>query len=142
MNIAQLIARESIRELVARYNFHGDAGRTRDVAALFAPHGSLELIDRGLSRSATGLVAIENLLDDVKNLWLAETGKPQRVYHAVATHTLDVLSETTARGNAYVSVIRGSGLAEWGRYVDRYVLEGDDWLFDSRRAFRDAVREK
>ena len=37
MELWQLIARESIRDLVARYNANGDTGRFAQVRELFSP---------------------------------------------------------------------------------------------------------
>ena len=39
----ELVARESIRDLVARYNANGDSGRFDQVMALFAPDAVMEI---------------------------------------------------------------------------------------------------
>jgi hypothetical protein len=50
----ELLARESIRDLVARYNMLGDSGRIDEVAALFCPDGCLEIGDRTATRVVRG----------------------------------------------------------------------------------------
>src|SRR3954464_15685043 len=40
----ELVAREAIRDLVARYNANGDSGRIDEVIALFAPHAVLDIM--------------------------------------------------------------------------------------------------
>lgn len=142
MDLAELLTRESIRDLIARYNSLGDRGDSTAVAALFAQNGTLELIDHGASRVATGPRHIAQLLDDVAADWRAAATTAERVYHAVSTHVIDISTPTTARGTAYVSVIRGAGLAEWGRYIDTYVQADGVWRFDVRRAFRDGVTNR
>ena len=42
----ELAAREEIRELVARYAHHADAGRLAELVALFAEDGLLQIDDR------------------------------------------------------------------------------------------------
>ena len=46
MELWELVARESIRDLVARYNANGDAGRFDQVWTLFADDAVMELVTR------------------------------------------------------------------------------------------------
>ena len=45
MEIWQVIARESIRDLVARYNANGDTGRFAQVRELFSPEATMDIGD-------------------------------------------------------------------------------------------------
>jgi hypothetical protein len=135
-------AREGIRDLVARYNYFGDAGRTDEVAGLFAVDGVLELVDADGSHRHEGRDEILRFLDSVKADWLAEaeaSGAAGRVFHGVTTHVIDMSTERTAQGHCYVSLLRHAGLAEWGRYRDGYVLTDEGWRFAFRKASRDGV---
>ena len=48
----ELIARESVRDLVARYNANGDSGRFDPLLELFAEEAVMELPDARLRRDA------------------------------------------------------------------------------------------
>jgi hypothetical protein len=135
---AAALARDAIRDLVARYSLFGDLGRSADVANLFATDGTLEIADTGGRELFTGRAEIEAFLERVKAQWTAEvrvSGISGRVFHSVGTHVIDLVDEDHATGQAYVSMIRLSGLAEWGRYRDRYVREDNGWLIAARTAF-------
>ena len=140
MDVNELIAREAIRDLVARYNMFGDAGRADDVAQLFTVTGTLVVGDRTATRTAVGRAQIAELLTEIKDDWAVESdvaGHERYVRHGVTTHVIDFEAPDRANGRCYVSVIRPSGLASWGRYYDEYVLVDGRWLFDSRKALAD-----
>ena len=42
MELWELVARESIRDCIARYNANGDSGRIDDMVSVFAPDGIME----------------------------------------------------------------------------------------------------
>lgn len=59
----ELVAREHIRDTLARYNWSGDAGRLDELADTFSPDGALEIRafeplrgirDRGFPRRCRG----------------------------------------------------------------------------------------
>jgi hypothetical protein len=140
VDIAELAAREGIRDLVARYNLLGDAGRTDAVADLFTVAGVLVVGDRVATRTAAGRAEIASFLSSIRDDWAAESdagGHERYVRHGVTTHVIDLSGPERATGRCYVSVIRGSGLASWGRYFDEYELVGGSWLFASRKALAD-----
>jgi len=140
MNLEELAARESIRDLVARYNFYGDTGRITELADLFLPDGEFELDDGTELHRCRGRAEITALLESIKQRWVAEARDLKtsgRVFHSVGTHVIDVLDSDHARGHAYVSLIRSGGLAEWGRYLDEYQRTSDGWRFSRRRVFRE-----
>lgn len=137
MDNSAAVAREAIRDLVARYNYYGDRGRSSDVADLFAEDGVLEhtAADRVLRHA--GRTAIAAYLEQIKAQWLEESrgqSTSPHVFHSVGTHVIDLVDDTSARGTCYVTLLRWHGLAEWGSYQDQYVRVGDRWLFASRRA--------
>jgi hypothetical protein len=137
----ELLARESIRDLVARYNALGDAGRSAEVAELFAEDGTLEVGDRSGTRTVRGRDEIRRLFDATKSDWAANSrseDSPPYVRHSVTTHVIDMLDPDHARGTSYVTVIRPSGLVSWGRYLDDYRKGEGRWLFASRRALADS----
>ena len=134
MEAAEVAARESIRDLVARYNASGDSGRFDEMLALFAEDAVLEL-DEGTHR---GRAAIRACFEGVAKR-TGGGGRARFVRHFTATHQIDVLSPTEARGRCYYAVLTDRGLDHWGRYVDAYVLQGGRWLFARRKVTLDAA---
>ena len=134
MELFEIAARECIRDLVARYNANGDAGRFDDMLALFEEDATLELD----TQIFAGRPAIRAFFERV-----AERTGPGRaaafVRHFTATHQIDVLSEDEARGRCYYAVLTDRGLDHWGRYVDEYRRVGGRWLFRRRRVTLDAA---
>ena len=123
----ELCARESIRDLVARYNANGDAGRFDPMLALFTEDARLVVPERRLE----GRAAIRAFFEEVAR------GSPERpppgpLRHFTATLQIDLEDEAHARGRCYYQVLTGRGLDHWGRYVDRYRREADRWLFAER----------
>lgn len=140
VDVTELVARESIRDLVARYNSLGDRGRIDDVAALFDAEGVLVFRDAQGERTFVGPAQIADLMRSVAADWAAASDAAARyVRHSIGTHVIDVAGEDRASGSCYVTVLRAGGLAEWGRYRDEYVRVNGKWLFARRLAIRDGV---
>ena len=103
----ELEAREAIRDLVARYNANGDAGRFDEMLALFAEDATLEL-PGGVH---CGRAAIRAVFEGVAQRTGGGGGHAARfVRHFTATHQIDVLSEHDARGRSYYLVLTDRGL--------------------------------
>lgn len=147
MELWELIAREQVRDLVARYNANADAGRFDEVVALFADDAVMELVAAdGRTRSFVGSDAIRSLLCGTKAAWApvparkdaaGDGGRRHHVRHFVATHQIDVLDRDHARGRSYFLVLMDHGLDHWGRYVDEYGTRDGDWRITRRRALSD-----
>jgi hypothetical protein len=135
MEVWEVVARESIRDLVARYNANGDAGRVPQVLELFAPDAVMELGDPGSSTLHSGLDEIALIFTGTKERWTAEAtdrGAPPYVRHCVSTHQIDLRDETHATGRCYFFVIMDHGLDHWGRYLDEYAVVDGHWRFTRR----------
>ena len=133
MEIEQLVARESIRDLVARYNANGDSGRYEQVLGLFTPDAVLEADD-----------VVHAGHDAIRGMFAAAgaafTGAgPLR--HFTATHQIDVTGPDTATGRAYFAVVMAHGLDHWGRYLDDYVRRDGRWRIARRRVLVDGAAE-
>jgi len=126
MLVWELLAREQIRDLVARYNANGDSGRLDQVMALFADDATLE-IDSACFR---GTSEIRQMFERVADQTRSEPGGYIR--HHTATLQIDLLDERSARGRSYFQVLTPAGLDHWGRYVDDYVRRDERWLFRKR----------
>ena len=138
MEVWEVVARESIRDLVARYNANGDAGRVPQVLELFASDAVMELGDPGSSTLHTGHDEIALIFTGTKERWTAEAtdrGAPPYVRHCVSTHQIDVRDENHATGRCYFFVIMDHGLDHWGRYLDEFAVVDGRWRV-TRRAVR------
>lgn len=143
MDQSETVARESIRDLVARYNFYGDRGDLESLGALFWEDGVLEFDMGATPRQATGPAGIADLLASVAARWAADADAqqgPRWVRHFVSTHVIDLEDDAHARGSAYVLVMRSTGIESVARYQDRYARKGSTWRFSGRRARRDPLR--
>ena len=133
-------ARESIRDLVARYNANGDSGRLDAVLALFAEDATLET-PQGTCRGHAEIRALfAGAAERTRSGAKAEAGAAARfIRHFTATHQIDVASETEASGRCYYAVLTDRGLDHWGRYVDAYRRVDGRWRFAHRRVTVDAA---
>ena len=130
----ELEARESIRDLVARYNACGDSGRFDPMLELFAEDAVLELADGAYA----GRAAIRAFFESVAQR-TGEGRAARFVRHFTATHQIDVLSPHEARGRCYYAVLTDRGLDHWGRYVDEYRRSDGRWRFQRRKITLDAA---
>lgn len=128
MELWELIARESIRDIVVRYNTNGDSGRIDAMLELFAPDAVLEVPGQpplagtwAIREFFTGVASGEGNHFELKLL-----------HHHTATHQIDVIDERSATGRCYFAVYTQAGLDHWGRYLDEYSgLEGQ-WKLQRR----------
>lgn len=134
MEMWELIARERIRDTLARYNWSGDAGRLDGLAATFCADGVLEIRGfeplRGQSEIAaflggvTGKIAVDA---DVKPI----------VRHNVANVLFTEVAPGHAQVQSYFTVVTHVGLDHYGRYRDLLVPHGDTWLIKHRKVSTD-----
>jgi hypothetical protein len=129
MELWELVAREEIRQLVARYAQCADSGRFDELVALFAGDGMLRIDDRAPLQGRDAILAF--LGDTGRDL--AASPASGSIRHHVTTLRIDVSSPAAATGAAYFLVVTDGGPDHWGRYRDRYVREGQRWLFGERR---------
>ena len=138
MDLAELIARESVRDLVARYNANADTGRFDQAVELFAPDAVLD----SPGQLCEGREAIRALFSGTRDMVAANSGDaPSYVRHYTATLQIDVTSETTARSRCYYAVLLAHGLDHWGRYIDEFAEVDGRWQFVHRRVTVDGRAE-
>jgi ketosteroid isomerase-like protein len=134
MELWELMAREGIRDLVARYNTNGDSGRIDALMDLFSDDAVLEVVPDEIYRGKP----------EIRGLF-AGAGESSREFdeivfirHFTATHQIDLVDESRARGRCYFVVYTAQGADHWGRYLDAYRRVEDRWLFAERRVYVDA----
>jgi hypothetical protein len=134
MEVWELVARERIRDTLARYNWSGDAGRIDDLAETFCVDGVLEI--RGLEplRGRSEIVAF--LGGVTGNVALTADVKPI-VRHNVANLLFHELTQDRALVSSYFTVVTHIGLDHVGRYRDTVVPDGDTWRIQHRKVSTD-----
>jgi hypothetical protein len=140
MTLDDLLARESIRDLVTRYNSNGDSGRFAPLKDLFAEHAVMELIGRdGSVDRYDGRERLMEIFTGAKERTSSRAASTAPVYirHYTATHQIDLVDADHATGRCYFAVIMAEGLDHWGRYIDRYVRIDGAWRFEHRRVHVD-----
>jgi len=136
METWELTARESIRDLVARYNANGDTGRFPQVLDGFAPDAVMELQDRTYTGHDEIILIFTGTKDRVN-----QPGTATSVRHFTATHQIDLIDETSAKGRCYFQVLTSIGLDHWGRYIDEYRTVDGQWKIAHRRTVFDWNRD-
>ncbi|OBI03299.1 nuclear transport factor 2 family protein [Mycobacterium scrofulaceum] len=134
MEIWELVARERIRDTLARYNWAGDAGDLDGLAGTFCADGVLEI--RGLE-PLRGRSAIASFLAGV-NVDRAADVKPI-VRHNLTNVLFTGLTRESAHVSSYFTVLTHAGLDHFGRYRDTLVPDGDTWLISHRKVSTDWV---
>ncbi len=130
----ELSAREAIRDLVARYNASGDAGRFDELLALFTDDAVLEL-PGGRRETGAGIRSV--FVGAAERT--GDAGAARLIRHFTATHQIDLQGPLQASGRCYYAALTDRGLDHWGRYVDVYRCVDDRWLFAHRRVTVDAA---
>lgn len=134
MEMWELVAREQIRDTLARYNWSGDAGRLDDLAATFCPDGVLEI--RGME-PLRGRSEIVTFLGSVTRSTASTVDVKPIVRHNVANVLFTGLAPDQAQVSSYFTVVTHVGLDHVGRYRDILVPAGDIWLIKHRKVATD-----
>jgi uncharacterized protein (TIGR02246 family) len=139
VDLDELIAREAVRDLVARYNANADSGRFDEVVELFAPDAVLELP----GELHEGRDAIAAMFRSVRERVVASApaGVKPHLRHYTATLQIDVDGPERAHSRCYFAVLMPHGLDHWGRYVDEFVCTDGVWQFARRQVTTDGRRE-
>lgn len=130
----ELVARERIRDTLARYNWSGDAGRLEDLAETFCTDGVLEIRDM---EPLLGRSAIASFLGGITGRVARAADVKPIVRHNVANVWFTGLTRDRAQVSSYFTVITHIGLDHVGRYRDTLVPDGDSWLIKHRKVSTD-----
>jgi hypothetical protein len=148
MQLWELVARESIRDLIARWNSNGDAGRMAEMVKVLAPDVEFSIRDGEVMRGRDE--ALQSLLGVRDGKTPSDTasaatgrylppGKRPSLRHFTSTSTIDFESETLARVRTYYAVLSSFGLDHWGRYLDEFGVVDGEWLITRRTVTTEGV---
>ncbi len=132
----ELVAREQIRDTLARYNWSGDSGRPDGLAETFCADGVLEI--RG-SQPLRGRTEIASFLSGITGNVAARAGARPVVRHNLTNVLFTGLTRDEAQVSSYFTVVTQIGLDHFGRYRDILVPEGGTWLIKHRKVSTDWV---
>ena len=134
MELWELVAREQIRDTLARYNWSGDAGRLDDLADTFCVDGVLEI--RGFDPLHGRSEIVEFLGGVTGSIAVSADVKPI-VRHNVANVLFAEVTPDNAQVTCYFTVVTHIGLDHIGRYRDTVVPDGDTWRIKHRKVSTD-----
>jgi hypothetical protein len=134
LEIWELVAREQIRDTLARYNWSGDAGRLDGLTETFSPDGVLEI--RGFE-PLCGRSAIQLFLGGVTAKTATSAATTPIVRHNLTNVLFTDLNPDQAQVSSYFTVVTHVGLDHFGRYRDTLVPDGDTWLIKHRKVSTD-----
>jgi hypothetical protein len=141
MTLDDLLAREAIRDTLAKYNVSGDRLKVDDYAACFTEDGVIE------SEESPGKFIFRyegrEAIRAWQGRWLKrEPGKDvvhgaSFVRHHLSTSKIDLTGPDTATARSYWVAWTDIGPDHAGYYLDDFRKVGDDWLIARRRVRRD-----
>ena len=132
MERTELIAREGIRHLLARYTWAADRGRAEEVASCFLVDGVLDAGEHGGRWEGRATIRAE--LEAVAAR-IAEAGAaPTPVNHHVSSVLIHLVDPSHADVRSYFCVYTDIGADHWGTYRDEVRMDPADgtWRFAHR----------
>lgn len=141
MTLADLLAREAIRDTLAKYNVSGDRLKIDDYAACFTEDGIMEAEhkDPAFAFRYEGRETIRAW----QQRWLEQTlsgaGVHQATFarHHLATSKIDLAGPDTATVRTYWVAWTDIGPDHAGYYLDTFRKVGEEWLIAHRRVRED-----
>ena len=132
MERTEIVAREAIRDLLARYTWAGDRGRSAEVADCFLDDGVLDTGAHGGRWEGREAIAAE--LAAVADRVAAAATAPSPVNHHVASVLIEVTEPTRALVRSYFCVYTDVAADHWGSYRDVVAQDPIDghWRFAER----------
>lgn len=144
MELWELVARERIRDTLARYNWSGDGLRLDDLAGTFCEGGALEVRGWEPFQGREAIVAFLGGAfgaprpehDEMRGFAQAAdasvVGTKRIVRHNLTNVRFLEVSREQALVASYFTVVTEIGLDHYGRYRDTLVPVDDDWLIQHR----------
>jgi hypothetical protein len=140
VTVEELLAREGIRDTMARYNSAGDRLRADDFVANFTEDGVLESdgVPAADAFRYVGRAAIRSWI--TRFATSATPGDGPRatfVRHHLSTSVIDLTGSDSAQARTYWTAITDIGPDHGGVYLDMFRKVGDRWLIAHRKVRMD-----
>jgi hypothetical protein len=139
MTLDELVARERIRDTIARYTWCGEFMDRAGFADCFTADGVLEIKGSatyvGRSEIIEMMLGVRDRTRSALDAAAPSLGDAAPVMrHFVANTRIELVSLDRARAFSYFTVFMPPhGHDHWGRYADELVREGELWRFTKRR---------
>jgi hypothetical protein len=133
LTLEDLLAREAIRDTMAKYNHSGDSLRAEEFAACFTEDGILESVPSGSFRftSRAEILAWQSGWRDAPS---ADTPRGAKfVRHNLTSSRIELTGPDSAKARTYWVVMTDIGPDHCGVYTDMFRKIGDDWLIAHRK---------
>jgi hypothetical protein len=150
MELSELVARESIRDCIAHWNYHGDARQMDEMVLVLAPDVEFQAVDgdvlHGRAAVLDFLTGVRPRRDDASDprpapnagRYLPAETKPS-IRHFTSNPRIALESPTRAHVRTYYAVLSSFGLDHWGRYIDEFGVVDGEWLITKRVVTTDGV---
>jgi hypothetical protein len=155
MQLGELVARESIRDLIARWNYNGDARHMDEMVLVLAPDVEFQAVDGDVLRGRAAVLEFLTGVRDGKDgadatvdadprpapnggRYLPAGTRPS-IRHFTSNPRITLESETRAQVRTYYAVLSSFGLDHWGRYIDEFGVVDGEWLITKRVITTDGV---
>ncbi|MDB5726546.1 MAG: hypothetical protein JWQ16_3300 [Novosphingobium sp.] len=140
MTLADLLAREAIRDTLAKYNVSGDRLKVDDYAACFTEDGIMEAEHKDLTFAFR--YEGRETIRAWQQRWLEGTAqggvhKATFARHHLSTSKIDLTGPDTAGVRTYWVAWTDIGPDHAGYYLDTFRKVGEDWLIAHRRVRED-----
>jgi hypothetical protein len=137
----RMLARDGVRDTLAKYNVSGDRLKVDDYASCFTEDGIIEAEhkDPAMAFRYEGRGAIRAW----QQRWLDQAVRGEAVHrasfarHHLTTSKIDVTGPDTATARTYWIAWTDIGPDHAGYYLDAFRKVGDDWLIAHRRVRED-----
>lgn len=137
MNIDELLARESIRQTMARYTMAGDRLRVEEFIAVFTEDAVLE--SDGVPEQDSFCYRGRQSIREWLTRWTRPSDEAEQepratfIRHHLATSLIEFTAPGTARARTYWVAYTDIGPDHCGHYLDTFLRTGNDWLIAHRK---------
>ena len=152
MQLWELVGRESIRDLIARWNYNGDARHMDQMVLVLAPDVEFQAAESEVLHGRDAVLGFLTGVRDGKDAGSSADprpapnvgpylppGKRPSIRHFTSNPRISFESETRAQVRTYYAVLSSFGLDHWGRYIDEVGVVDGEWLITKRIVTTDGV---
>ena len=138
MSPEEVVARESIRDTMARYTIAGDRLHLADFLAVFTDEAILE--SDGVEEPDNFQYRGRDAIAEWLQRWIKPPARQSEachhatfIRHHLATSLIELTGPDTAKARTYWTAYTDIGPDHCGVYLDNFRCIGDEWLIAHRR---------